>query len=302
MFGISTPEASATGPEAAASTSKKADLMLAKTNRARHHFGLPAEEDVVQDYRCVVKRKIPHPGHIYITQRYIGFVTMTLTEKIFLRFDDIQDISFESYFLGNGINISTKDGNQHVFAGFARTQESYFLLHYLWKFTPQDTNKSDSARRALGSLKAMSDATDMVHAADRLAGESQSSFGENPEFDVLLKNKDGSLVQSVFRCCNKCLMIIEKYKETQSLVYNWNDIDSVVMRSRPLHVDIKFKGSENLKLVSVFLQDITKQILLRNRRSQVVVEFEPNSTKFEVPRRSQEEGKSQSQSSYSLND
>jgi len=54
--------------------------------------------------------------------------------------------------------------------------------------------------------------------------------------------------------------------------YGWayNSVDAIVMRSRPEHCDIRFKGpKERFRLMTSYLQILTNELVLRTPKGQV---------------------------------
>eukprot|EP01125_Pyxidicula_operculata_P005468 TRINITY_DN193_c2_g1_i1.p1 TRINITY_DN193_c2_g1~~TRINITY_DN193_c2_g1_i1.p1 ORF type:complete len:447 (-),score=101.68 TRINITY_DN193_c2_g1_i1:243-1583(-) len=106
------------------------------------------------------------------------------------------------------------------------------------------------------------------------------------ELEVVYKFNDDSLTPSVlvldsesFRCVNPDTdKLVEKNSE-----YKYADIETVVMRARHEHMDIRFSGKSRLRLMSAYLQIITNQLYSRckNIKKDIIVDFEPGVTKFE---------------------
>ncbi|KAJ4814472.1 C2 and GRAM domain-containing protein [Rhynchospora pubera] len=57
-------------------------------------FGLPAEEYLIKDYSCSLKRKIPLQGRLFVSARVVGFYANLFGHKtrFFLLWEDVEDI------------------------------------------------------------------------------------------------------------------------------------------------------------------------------------------------------------------
>jgi len=69
---------------------------------------------------------------------------------------------------------------------------------------------------------------------------------------------------------------------SEEMIYNYDLVDKIVMRARREHMDIRFNNDKpRFRLMSSYLQIITNEIVLRCKKDQVQVIFEPSVEKFE---------------------
>ena len=126
----------------------------------------------------------------------------------------------------------------------------------------------------------------------RILAQITVTKGEQPiDIEILCKNADDSC--AYFSCfilykksTNTCTVTpallrlfsdwftcidINSGKPLQpEYVWSYNDVESVVMRSRPEHADIRFKPPRNrFRLMSSYLQAMTNELVLRTPRKQV---------------------------------
>ncbi|TVU05405.1 hypothetical protein EJB05_48566 [Eragrostis curvula] len=74
---------------------KKMTLRSPRTNTAfQELFSLPAEEFLISNFTCYLKRKLPTQGHLFLSPRIIGFYSSMFGRKtkFFFLWEDIEDI------------------------------------------------------------------------------------------------------------------------------------------------------------------------------------------------------------------
>jgi hypothetical protein len=113
------------------------------------------------------------------------------------------------------------------------------------------------------------------------------------DIEILCKNKDDSFSQALLRLYDTEFSCIDPdtgrlLPRTQT--WKYTEIESVVMRARHQHMDIRFRGGlDRFRLMSSYLQVITNEIVLRLQESQgdaqqpvtIKVQFEAGVKQFE---------------------
>eukprot|EP01100_Stratorugosa_tubuloviscum_P006112 TRINITY_DN2650_c3_g1_i1.p1 TRINITY_DN2650_c3_g1~~TRINITY_DN2650_c3_g1_i1.p1 ORF type:complete len:498 (+),score=222.53 TRINITY_DN2650_c3_g1_i1:130-1623(+) len=99
--------------------------------------------------------------------------------------------------------------------------------------------------------------------------------------EILLKNADDSLTPCLLRFSeNEFGCFTHDNQLIKGCSWSYDFIEQLVMRSRPQHMDIRFKqNAPRFRLMSAFLQGITNELVLRCPDAKIA--FEPNSKKFQ---------------------
>jgi hypothetical protein len=104
------------------------------------------------------------------------------------------------------------------------------------------------------------------------------------DIDILLKNPDDSMTPCLLQLqedCFVCINAITKRAE-RGLSWRYEHVLMVIMRARPLHMDIRFQEpTPRFRLMSSYLQAITNELVLRTGPNQAKVIFEPSVKRFQ---------------------
>ncbi|EGG17374.1 GRAM domain-containing protein [Cavenderia fasciculata] len=114
----------------------KASALKTKSDLVRRTFNYPDTESVIQDYSCSLKRGILIPGKIYISANFVSFIPSLGESNESISFRKVNEIKKDStMFIQNTIVFSTAESNV-AFASLLRRDETYNLIHHLWKHPP----------------------------------------------------------------------------------------------------------------------------------------------------------------------
>jgi hypothetical protein len=113
----------------------------------------------------------------------------------------------------------------------------------------------------------------------------------NMDIEILCKNKDDSFTPALLRLSEDTFSCIDPETEKplqKEMVWPYTAIDSIVMRARHQHMDVRFKvpTMERFRLMSSYLQVITNELFLRAQEKKsssgppVKVVFEPGVPEF----------------------
>ena len=114
----------------------------------------------------------------------------------------------------------------------------------------------------------------------------KSRMPEMVDVTILLKKSDDSLSPVVLRFLTDHFECYDSTKQQviKGLSWPYNSIEQVIMRARPLHIDVRFsKDTPRFRLLSSACQAITNELLLRSigHRHEPEIVFEPNIPNFE---------------------
>lgn len=99
----------------------------------------------------------------------------------------------------------------------------------------------------------------------------QVKLDEKLEIPVVHKLEDDSLHQATI------CFFLERFEIAKGAWF-YRDVQDVVVRSRPLHLDIHFKGLPRVRFVTAHVQRVVNELWLRTQRT-LVVTFEPSPMK-----------------------
>lgn len=101
------------------------------------------------------------------------------------------------------------------------------------------------------------------------------------DIEILCKNTDDSFVPGILRLHTSSFACVDYDGIPLKDTYHWSyyDIEYLVMRSRPGHMDIRFFENRfpRFRIMSSYLQIITNELYLRSPDLKVNVIFEPRS-------------------------
>jgi len=105
------------------------------------------------------------------------------------------------------------------------------------------------------------------------------------DIDVLRKLPNDSLLPAILRFTSDKFMSLNAVtkKPEKECNYTYESIDSIVIRARHLHVDIRFKGkTPRYRMFTSYIQAVVNEVVLRarNKVGDVSVVFEPGTKKF----------------------
>jgi len=105
------------------------------------------------------------------------------------------------------------------------------------------------------------------------------------DIQILWKLSNDDLVPAILRfTADKFVVTQTPPKSQKDLQYTYEQLDSVAVRARPLHVDIRFKDKKTprFRLMSSYVQAIVNEICIRAKPKigTVQVNFEPGTRKF----------------------
>mmetsp|Transcript_11130 Transcript_11130/g.12250 ORF Transcript_11130/g.12250 Transcript_11130/m.12250 type:complete len:527 (+) Transcript_11130:41-1621(+) len=117
---------------------RKAENMKRTTEEFRRLFNIPEPENVIQKYRCFLKRPtLDMPGVLYISQNFVCFKGISSLEVTAMR--KITSVMYERRFLlSNAVVISSGAKTSVCYVGFARKHslEAFNLINYLYENPP----------------------------------------------------------------------------------------------------------------------------------------------------------------------
>jgi hypothetical protein len=245
----------------------------------RSIFELESDEPVIQNYRCAYWRhgdKLPSQGRLFITPRFACWAASLTSLQVRVALRAVTIVSREKALLGlmsTALEL-TVVGEEHpfhfrTFAGSAKRDEAASLLEFLVHVNIDAPVPADG---------------------DPLPVLLKSPSGAFHEALLLLHDDSFALFDSAGRAPLDSHLV--GYRK---LSWSFADIESVLLRARPLHVDVRFTdGSQRLRFATVHVQALIVR-LVRNadayRRARqyplVDVQFEPGIEHFD-PRGSEE--------------
>lgn len=103
------------------------------------------------------------------------------------------------------------------------------------------------------------------------------------ELSILLKHPDDTLTPAVIRFSPKTFEVYDPVTKGHRQHWHYTQIDAIVLRARPLHLDVRFPGeAPRFRMMTSHGQAITNELFLRslNVSHEPEVVFEPNAMPF----------------------
>jgi hypothetical protein len=248
--------------------------VAADTAMVRSIFELESDEPVIQNYRCAYWRngdKLPSQGRLFITPRFACWAAALTSLQVRVALRAVTGVSREKALMGLmstalELTVAGESAPFHfrTFAGSAKRDEAASLLEYLVR-APIDAAVPSDGDPIPVLLKAPSGA---FHQALLLLRDDSFALFD-PDGRAPL---DSHLVG---------------YRK---MSWSFADVDSILMRARPLHIDVRFNdGSQRLRFATVHPQPLVVR-LIRNadvyRRARstslITVQFEPGIEQFDA--------------------
>jgi hypothetical protein len=248
--------------------------VAADTAMVRSIFELESDEPVIQNYRCAYWRngdKLPSQGRLFITPRFACWAAALTSLQVRVALRAVVSVSREKALMGlmsTALELTvageTAPFHFRTFAGSAKRDEAAALLEYL--------------------LHASIDAP--VPA-------------DGDPLPVLLKAPSGAFHQALLLLRDDSFALFDPDGRApldshlvgyRKLSWSFADVDSLLMRARPLHIDVRFNdGSQRLRFATVHPQPLVVR-LIRNadvyRRARatslITVQFEPGIEPFDA--------------------
>jgi len=105
----------------------------------------------------------------------------------------------------------------------------------------------------------------------------------NLDVEILFKHTNDNLSSAVFRLAHDNFQVWEEgmKKVIKGCEYQYGDIESIVLRARPQHVDIRWLNPKiiRLRFVCSYIQTLVNEFVLRTNGKAKVI-FEPNAREF----------------------
>eukprot|EP01125_Pyxidicula_operculata_P022262 TRINITY_DN899_c0_g1_i1.p1 TRINITY_DN899_c0_g1~~TRINITY_DN899_c0_g1_i1.p1 ORF type:complete len:1494 (+),score=277.61 TRINITY_DN899_c0_g1_i1:56-4537(+) len=294
------------------------------TEECKKYFSLKKNEVVVQCYTCTLDPSL-RLGTLYVCQHSLCFKSSD--QKLQLDYSNVVyfDVSFTSTL--KRMKVVTNGGG-YTFSGFFVTKharEAYNLITYLWKNPPlyfeqssiviengvvvsRNEEEDNVPKRKFPILSSLfyyfgfSAKSVTKNKREQKSKEkiSKLALGDSPifEIEILYKKNDDSLEPALLVLEQESFKCIDPESDDlidRGIEYRYEMIDSIVMRARHEHMDIRFVGHQEksknkqfrLRMMSSYLQIITTQLYLRstaktravNREIKVI--FEQGIRKFD---------------------
>ena len=232
-------------------------------------FNLPQLELLVQDFHAGLWRGIPYgwwQGRLIITSNHVLF---RATVGSFVRDIKIRHIkSCESaktlLLVDNGLEIRNTNGDL-ISLGIptpGHRDEALVLIRHLMHH----------------SVTLVDQQVMQSEAIDReMSGNAPKALNHHlrvSEAPILLKSANDSLgfARLIFR---ESSFVVVNQKEQIVADYQYEDISSVVIRARPLHLDVKFQVFPRLRLCSAEIQTVVVELHARAEKAKIIFENGP---------------------------
>ncbi|KAK9863778.1 hypothetical protein WJX84_002729 [Apatococcus fuscideae] len=108
-----------------------------KLDELRNLFKLPSDETALDDFRCAIKRRILHQGHLYVFERHVCFHSNVFgyVRSTVMPLKDVTAVKKQkSLGLPNSLEI-TCDGKSSFFTSFLSREDAYRLIIGAWQQT-----------------------------------------------------------------------------------------------------------------------------------------------------------------------
>ncbi|KAK9827162.1 hypothetical protein WJX74_008866 [Apatococcus lobatus] len=105
-----------------------------KNQELRDLFKLPSDEAILDDFRCAIKRRILHQGHLYVFDRHVCFHSNVFgyVRSTVMPLKDVSAVKKQKALgLPNSLEI-TCDGKTSFFTSFLSREDAYRLITRLW--------------------------------------------------------------------------------------------------------------------------------------------------------------------------
>ncbi|KAL6062727.1 hypothetical protein QOT17_011171 [Balamuthia mandrillaris] len=90
--------------------------------------------------------------------------------------------------------------------------------------------------------------------------------------EILIKHKNDHLAPATLQFEEDIFRCLENGEQIRGMQWRYDSVDRVVVRSRPLHLDIRFLKQDRFRICSSYLQAIVNEMYLRVATCQVVFE------------------------------
>jgi len=143
-----------------------------------NHFNLPSDEQVLDEFSCVLEKKLKYQGTLFITQNFLCFYASKLKRKITeqINMKDIQHIEKQkSKVVDNGIKITLKDGKKLFFNWKQNTQRDDAFGKLLEHYGKLEEEKEKQINNATTSDDKKKDEQKTTHKKKKHHKESEKS-------------------------------------------------------------------------------------------------------------------------------
>lgn len=99
-------------------------------------FGLPNQEQLVDDFTCAIRRSVILHGRMYVSRNYVCFFSNIIsTVKVKIPIIEIREVRKENvaYFFPNGLYIQLKSGEEYHFTSMLSRSKCFELIQSLMK-------------------------------------------------------------------------------------------------------------------------------------------------------------------------
>jgi VAD1 Analog of StAR-related lipid transfer domain/GRAM domain len=111
----------------------------------RNLFSLPADEDILDDFSCALRKKIFIHGRLFCTDNYLCFYANILgfKTKQVIPFKEVITIRRIKGAISNSIEIACNNKKSYFFGSFLRRNEAFQFIYNLWKNSGYFDEKQD---------------------------------------------------------------------------------------------------------------------------------------------------------------
>ncbi len=266
---------------------KKADKMRLKTEQYRRLFNLPAVDLVLQDYHCGFWRGLPFgwwQGRLLITTNHVLFRATVGDFALDIKLRSIDHIESARSLLvmptGLDIYSLTEKFSFGTFVTPGHRDEALVLIRHLHRHGVTLITQEEITGEEIDEELLRLSHKNLAPLTTSPAPETHLKLRTAP---ILHKMSNDSLRFAKLHFGDVTFSVLDGGDDEEQPVaasvkerceWKYDDIETVCVRSRPLHLDVRFGAKfERLRLCSAEIQSVVIELFHRAPNAKVV--FEP---------------------------